>query len=435
MASSSPRTCDVLVAGAGPAGIAASIAAAREGADTLVVEEAAGPGGNVFRANVHTICGLFEPQSEDPVPLHPGFPWAFATELYRNGGAGDPEQVGDVHVLPIYPEAFSTLAAEWLRDQKGLRTQFHSRVRDVEHEENGWTVKADGEGSSRSMVVRSRVLLDTTGGAVAARMAGADCLEGSLETLQIPSFIVELAGLPESYLHGFERLRLQHSVAEGVKEGSLPDGCESILIRPGKQEETGYATLNMPRSCPDTFNPFEPDRVRQFENEARRRFRLIVEYLKETRDELADLEIRSFPERIGIRESRRMEGRSILNRQHILSGSRSEERVARSGWPIELWQDHTSPRIEQPDAPCDIPLNSLVSNTYESLGAAGRCMSATREALGALRVIATSMTTGEALGFAAARSCSSGDLTSVDPAWIRNRKEESFSAMNPSPFQ
>jgi glycine/D-amino acid oxidase-like deaminating enzyme len=433
MTPSSSRTCDVLVAGSGPAGIAASIAAARGGADTVLVEEASGPGGNVFRANVHTICGLFEPGNDDPVPLHNGFPLAFAAELHRNGGARDPEQVGDVHVLPIYPTDFSHLAEQWIRTEKTLSAHYNTRVRDVEHERDGWTVRTTDDASNET-IFQSRLLLDTTGDAVASKKAGAACMQGAPDELQIPSFIVQLSGLPDTYLHGFEKLRLQHSVAEGVKEGVLPEGCESILIRPGKEDGTGYATLNMPRTCSGMFDPFQSERVRDFEEEARRRVRHVVQYLRDGTDDLTDLDIRSFPERIGIRETRRMEGRTVMTRQQILDGDHSADQVAKSGWPVELWQDHTSPRIEQPDAPCDVPLDSLISTSYVDLGAAGRCMSASREALGALRVIATSMATGEALGFAAARTYASGDLTNADPAWVRHQKQASFSNKTSDPF-
>ena len=56
------------------------------------------------------------------------------------------------------------------------------------------------------------------------------------------------------------------------------------------------------------------------------------------------------------------------------------------------------------------------------LGMAGRCLSATHEALGALRVIGTALATGEAIGVAAAIAARERTpLASVDPESVRER--------------
>ncbi|PYO55255.1 MAG: FAD-dependent oxidoreductase, partial [Candidatus Rokuibacteriota bacterium] len=51
----------------------------------------------------------------------------------------------------------------------------------------------------------------------------------------------------------------------------------------------------------------------------------------------------------------------------------------------------------------DIPLRCLQARGVENLFVAGRCMSASHEALGSARVIGTCLATGEAVGMAAAR--------------------------------
>jgi hypothetical protein len=58
--------------------------------------------------------------------------------------------------------------------------------------------------------------------------------------------------------------------------------------------------------------------------------------------------------------------------------------------------------MRYPAGPCSIPLGALVSCSHPRLGMAGRCLSASHEALGALRVIGTALATGDAVGRAAA---------------------------------
>ena len=43
-------SCDLLIVGAGPAGLAAATTAARIGLDTIVCDEQTAPGGQIYRA-------------------------------------------------------------------------------------------------------------------------------------------------------------------------------------------------------------------------------------------------------------------------------------------------------------------------------------------------------------------------------------------------
>jgi len=65
-----------------------------------------------------------------------------------------------------------------------------------------------------------------------------------------------------------------------------------------------------------------------------------------------------------------------------------------------------------------------VSVSHAPLGMAGRCLSASHEALGALRVIGTALATGEAIGVAAALAVDQGiALPEVSPARVRSTLE------------
>jgi hypothetical protein len=83
---------------------------------------------------------------------------------------------------------------------------------------------------------------------------------------------------------------------------------------------------------------------------------------------------------------------------------------------------HRRPRYEYAEKPCSIPLGALVSCSHPMLGMAGRCLSATHEALGALRVIGTALATGEAIGVATALAPDAGKrLDAVSAKKLRAR--------------
>ena len=126
------------------------------------------------------------------------------------------------------------------------------------------------------------------------------------------------------------------------------------------------------------------------------------------REGFAAARVADWPARVGIRETRRVLGRVVLEREDVLEGRRRDDEVALSSWPIELWEDHRRARYEHPAAPCSVPLGALVSRSHPRLGVAGRCLSASHEAHGALRVIGTALATGEAIGVAAALAAHAG---------------------------
>ncbi|HXV36143.1 MAG TPA: FAD-dependent oxidoreductase, partial [Myxococcota bacterium] len=112
--------------------------------------------------------------------------------------------------------------------------------------------------------------------------------------------------------------------------------------------------------------------------------------------------------RVGVRETRRVQGLRELGALDVLAGRSDPDEIARSSWPLELWRDHRRAHFEYPSGACSIPLGALVSRSRPQLGMAGRCLSASHEALGALRVIGTALATGEAIGVAAALAADGG---------------------------
>jgi 2-polyprenyl-6-methoxyphenol hydroxylase-like FAD-dependent oxidoreductase len=411
---------DVAVAGGGLAGVAAAITAARLGARTILVERSPALGGNATAALVHTFCGLYRPASEgDALHAHAGFPRRFAGRLAAARGCAAPERAGKVWVLPTYPPVIEQVAAALCRETPKLETRLRCAVVAAALDEGAATLALERAG--RRSEIEASVCVDATGDAALARLAGADVLVEPLERRQACSFIFRLWNADTSGLAGFGRLQLTAAIAGAAKRGALAPGCESVLLRPGARPGEVYVTLNLPRDPARPLDPLvETDRAR-LERDAHRLAAALLRFLRATRPGFARCEIAGWPRRVGVRETRRVRGEVVVVAGDVLSGRRRDDEVALSTWPIEVWDDHTRARFAWPAAPSSVPLGALVSATHARLAAAGRCLSADHEALGALRVLGTAMATGEAAGAAAALAAEAGaSLRGVSPELVRS---------------
>ncbi len=419
--SAAPRY-DVAVVGGGSAGVAAALAAAASGARVLLVERAARLGGNATQALVHTLCGLYHPGPEGPAPAHPGLPRRIADALVARDGAGKPEAAGRVFYLPMRPPIFAELLASACRAAPGL--ELHTGTELV-----GAALAGAPDAPSRLSLrgpgpelVEARVVVDTSGDAVVARCGGADTEMEPPERLQRPSLIFRLEGVEGPAIEGYARLQLTASVARAARRGGLPAECESLVVRSDGRPGSLYATLTLPPLPDRAYAPLDPEHLATLRAEALGWAERVVDFLRADRPGFARARVADWPDRVGVRETRRVVGRARLERDHVLEGRRSADEVALSPWPIELWEDHRRPRLEHPAAACSVPLGALVSRACPVLGMAGRCLSASHEAHGALRVIGTALATGEAVGAAAALAADAGlALGDVSPADVRDR--------------
>ncbi len=415
----------MIVAGGGPAGIAAALASARVGARTLLLERADRLGGNVSRALVHTFCGMFLPFAEGRAPVHanPGAPVRIAEDLRRAGGAGDPERAGKVWVLPIVAEAFAGWAAAACDAASALTTRTRSTVAaaTLDPEAGATLVVRDDGGASD---VECAIVIDTTGDGTVAALAGAATMMAEPAELQRPSFIFRVGSVRGYDARGFARLRLSVAAADAVRAGTLPPTCESVLVRPAGEGGDLYVTMTLPAPNDAPWDPLDARRMAELTRHAAADAEMLVDHLRRTRPEFRDARILTRPETVGIRETRRVRGRVVVASAHVLAGLRTDDEVALSSWPIELWHGHRGAEYQYPAAPCSIPLPALVSASHASLGMAGRCVSATHRALGALRVIGTALATGDAVGTAAALAAGRGvGLTAISASEVRARRQ------------
>jgi hypothetical protein len=393
---------DVVVVGGGAAGLAAAVAAAGAGARTALIERYGFLGGMATAGMVSTVCGLYHAASScRPEPLNEGFPEMFARRLAGMPGCEKPVRRGRTFVLPYTPFAFACLCDELTADVLRLDVYLHAYLVGVDTA--GPRIEALRVSTwERTLELEAGTVIDTSGDAMVAHLAGAATETVPTPERQLPALVFVLQGVDGQALGSAPRVGLLRALVAAEREGLLPAGSSNLQI--GLSPQPGEVVCKLALDGIGGARSGRRDFMTAAEQEGRRRAQAVTGFLK-TLPAFARAFVSHAAPQVGVRESRRVVGRYRLTREDVLGGRRFEDGVARAAWPIELWEEGrlgATYEFLEDGQTYDIPLGSLRARDLDNLFVAGRCMSATHEALGSARVIGTCLATGEAVGRAAA---------------------------------
>ena len=425
---------DVAVVGGGSAGVAAALAAARAGARVLLVERSDRLGGNVAHALVHTICGLYLPADggRRRSSRTRASPREVARALARRRrGRARARRQGLVPADP--PAALSAaLRRAVSRRAPGLELALSPRsssgaelAREAASDEISRSARSGGE---RARGARRRRRERRRGRRVPRRRRRRRWRRQSSCSARRTS-----SGSRASTPPGWSASRACSSAPRWrapCARGALPSGAEvgAWCAAAARRRGVRHAERGAPRG-----RALGAARSRLRGARSRRarapRPRRSPPFCARRGPRSRPRRLAELPRRLGVRETRRVAGRAGLGRATCSPAAARDDEVALSTWPIELWHDHAPRDLRvRRRGPSSVPLGALVSRSHPRLGMAGRCLSATHEALGALRVIGTALATGEAIGAAAALAADGGvALGAIAPAAVREADSRAMS--------
>lgn len=429
---------DVLVCGAGPAGIAAAIASSRAGAKTVLMERFGYVGGSATAGLVGPFMTSFSLDGETQIIK--GIFDEIVTRMEAMGGAIHPAKVragspyagyyvaGHDHVTPFDPEVFKYVAMEML-EEAGVKTFLHTFAMDVLMANN----RVDGVvavSKAGLQAFRSKITVDCTADADIAAKSGAEIRQGrDADGLTQPmTLFFRVGNVDDSTVDQYVQ---EHPEERGMLFSSIIQKAQANGHFPVPRNKVGmYLTaqpgvwrINTTRLLKyDGTNNVDLTRA---EIEGRRQVIALMKFFRTYLPGFEKAVLVDTGAIVGARETRRIVGEYILTLNDLLEGKHFDDVVALCSYPVDIHSPTGSDGGMRHDIKTanvyELPYRILVPKRVEGMLVAGRCVSATHEALGAIRVMPPVFAMGQAAGLAAAL-CATDSLEprGIDIAKLQN---------------
>lgn len=413
---------DVVVVGGGPGGLCAAIAAAEEGADTLLIERYGFLGGMATAGLVNPFMSWFAGGE----PIIRGLFERLVDKLREYGGFGGPRQK-----TAFDPEYFKIVADEMIAEA-GVRLRLHTCLAGVEATD-GQVSRIAALSKSGLEAVEGELFIDSTGDGDLCAWAGCEIEQGREEdgfcqpmTLNFRMGGVNLDELPS-------RQEIDEFYLPAKERGEIDNPRENVLWFPTTRE--GEAHFNTTRVV--KLDATDAEQMTEAELTARRQVVQMVAFLKAHVPGMQDSYLLAMAPQIGIRESRRVIGDHVLTTEEVLRAEKFADGIARGSYSVDIHNPAgtgTDIRRLPPGEAYDIPYRCLTPLGFDNLLVAARCISSDHGAHSSLRVMPIVMAIGEAAGAAAAMAIANDTTTrGVDIAQLRARLVERGACLSDGP--
>ena len=387
---------DVVVAGGGPAGVAAAVSAGRAGAKTLLLESHGCLGGIWTSGLVGCVLDFDK--------------GGLTAEITARLDALGARKRGDRSNFHYEPEYMKYVCEELCREA-GVSVRLMTSVVAAISDDAGRNVAAAiTESKSGREAWRAKSFVDCTGDGDLAARAGCGfdmgiTPDGFGQPASLDALVLfEDAGkLQPFFMHGGLPRPREALAAEMRRAGVEPSyGIPTLYcIHP----HLGVLMSNHEYKV----RPDDADRLSEATLAARREIIRQMSALASLGGPWKGLRLAATAEQIGVRSARRIHGRYTLTRDDVMRGARFDDAVCESRYPVDIHAlDAKSGRSRPADTktikwqPFQIPLRALRARDRDNLWMAGRCLSGDAIAHASYRVTGSAVATGSAAGRAAA---------------------------------
>ena len=413
------KKVDVIVLGGGPAGIAASIASARSGAKTMLIEKYGVLGGSATVSLVGPFMTSFS--NDGSIQLCKGIFEELVNGMVKIDGAIHPKDIrynspycgyrifGHDHVTPFELEAMKKVSMDMV-NEAGVHTLLHTSFVDVIMKGN-MIDKIITFNKTGMQAYKAKVYIDCTGDADVAASSRVPIKVGREEDglTQPMTMFFRMANIDDKAVDEYRKLhpeegeRLFGTIVDEKREsGEWTIARDKVAMY--KTTIPGIWRFNITRIL--GLDGTKAEDLTKAEIEGREQVHQLVEFFHKHLPGFENAVLIDTAVHVGIRETRRIVGEYVLSVKDLVKPTKFKDVIGLSGYPVDIHDPkgmHGGCSDEYNTADVyQIPYRSLIPLKVDNLLVAGRCVSATFEALGAIRVIPSCMVMGQAAGTAAA---------------------------------
>jgi hypothetical protein len=379
----------------------AAIAAARQGAEVVLLEQQGFLGGNITAGGIDTIYGFYTP-GEDPVKVVGGIPDEIVDRLEGQEAAYLRHNTYGSGIGITFSTEHMKLALEEMVRSSGAKVLYHAFSPAVQSQ--GGQVEVVIVGTKRGLQrVRGKFFVDASGDAdLVAHAGGVYKKAGEGGPIQSMTMVFFMGNVEVDRAKAFGKQALWDAMAKAAESGDyhLPRVEGSFHATP----YPGMIEANMTRVA--NVDGTDIMALSEAETEGRRQ---VQDYVRFLQDHIPGFESAYLVKtgcHIGVRETRRIEGDYQLEKDDVLQGRSFDDVIARCGMPIEDHHAGSDTRwIYVKDFGFyDIPYRCLIPQGLDNVLVAGRCLSASHDAHASARSAGTAMAMGQAVGLAAVRA-------------------------------